>query len=97
LEGKTAMSRLATSILILGVISCSARADDVTPPKKHLLIYRTEQGARTSCPNDQIVWASTSSHALYVPGNAHYGHTHGGCACESVARAKGYHGPTAHS
>lgn len=66
------------------------------PPKKHLLIYRTRQGARANCPDDQIVWASTSSRALYLPGNPHYRHTHGGYVCESAARANGYRGPTAH-
>jgi hypothetical protein len=92
------MSQLATSILVLsGLMICSAWAQDGTAPKKHLLIYRTEQQAGKSCPNDQIVWASTSSHALYLPGDHHYAHTHGGYACESAARAKGYHGPTAHS
>jgi hypothetical protein len=66
------------------------------PAKKHLLIYRTRHEARANCPDDQIVWASTSSRALYLPGNPHYGHTHGGYVCESAARASGYRGPTAH-
>jgi hypothetical protein len=62
----------------------------------HLHFYRTQHAARTDCPDDQIVWASTSSRTLYRPGNPHYQHTHGGYVCESAARAKGYRGPTAH-
>jgi len=66
-------------------------------PKKHLLIYKTEHDAQRHCDHDTVVWASTPSHRLYLAGDRHYGHTHGGYACESKARAAGYHGPTAHS
>ena len=81
----------------LGLVSSAALAEDATPPQKHLLIYRTEQGAREHCPNDQIVWASTASHTLYRPRDRHFGHTHGGYVCESEGRARGYRGPTAHA
>jgi hypothetical protein len=89
------LMRLTACMLFLGLLSSTGWAENA--PKKHLLIYRTEQGARSTCPDDQIVWASTSSHALYLPSDRHYGHTHGGYACESAARAKGYKGPTAHA
>ncbi len=49
-----------------------------------------------SCPNDQVVWVSTTTHTLYLPRDRHYAHTHGGYACEAQARALGYHGPTTH-
>jgi hypothetical protein len=84
------------STLLLILMSSAAFAQSA-PPDKHLLIYRTEQEARTRCPFDQIVWASTTSHALYLPGDKHYAHTHGGYACESEGRARGYRGPTAHA
>jgi len=74
----------------------TSAAPQTAAPKKQLRIYRTEHEARANCPDDQIVWASTTSRALYLPGNPHYRHTHGGFVCESVARAKGYRGPTAH-
>lgn len=41
------------------------------PPKRQLRIYRTRHEARASCPDDQIVWANTSSRTLYLPGNPH--------------------------
>jgi hypothetical protein len=81
----------------LGLASSAALAGDATSPKNHLLIYRTEQGARQRCPTDQIVWANTTLHALYLPGDRHFGHTRGGYACESEGRARGYQGPTAHA
>ena len=90
------MMRLLVSSVILGSLSSSACAEAAAAPKKPLHIYRTEHGARTDCPDDRIVWASTSSHTLYLPGDKHYGHTHGGFVCESAARASGYRGPTAH-
>jgi len=80
----------------LGLLSSAALAEDATSPKKHLLIYRTEHSARERCPNDHIVWANTALHALYLPGDRHFGHTRGGYACESEGRARGYRGPTAH-
>lgn len=74
----------------------SAAPQTSASPKKHLLFYRSRHEARASCPNDQVVWASTTSRALYLPGNPHYQHTHGGYVCESAARANGFRGPTAH-
>jgi hypothetical protein len=88
--------RLVVSIVMLGLLSSSTWAETAADPKKHLHIYRTEHGARTDCPDDRVVWASTSSHTLYLPGDRHYGHTHGGFVCESAARASGYRGPAAH-
>jgi hypothetical protein len=88
--------RFMIAAFSLGLVSSTALAGDATPPKKHLLIYRTEHSAREHCPNDQIVWANTTLHTLYLPGNAHFGHTRGGYACESEGRAHGYRGPTAH-
>lgn len=90
------MMRLAVSIVMLGLVSSSTCAQTAAAPGKHLHFYRTELGARTDCPDDRVVWASTSSHTLYLPGNPHYRHTHGGFVCESAARANGYHGPTSH-
>ena len=81
----------------LSLISLNAWAATDAPPKKHLLIYRTEQDARQHCPFDQLVWANTASHTLYLPGDKHYGHTHGGYACEWEGRSIGYKGPTAHA
>jgi hypothetical protein len=88
--------RIMIAAFGLGLVSSAALADNSTSPKKQLLIYRTEQSARERCPNDQIVWANTALHTLYLPGNAHFGHTRGGFACESEGRARGYRGPTAH-
>ena len=90
------MIRLIVSILMLGVLSSSTCAETAAPPNKHLHFYRTKHGARTDCPDDQIMWASTSSRTLYLPGNPHYQHTQGGYVCESAARANGYRGLTAH-
>ena len=91
------MIRLATSILLFIMVSSGALAVTQDRPKRHLLIYRTEESAKQHCPNDRIVWASTRSHALYLPGDSHYGHTHGGYACESEGRARGYRAPTTHA
>jgi hypothetical protein len=85
------------STFLLFLMSSAAFAQSAPPPYKHLLIYRTVQDARMRCPFDEIVWASTTSHALYLPGDKHYAHTHGGYACESEGRALGYRGPTAHT
>jgi hypothetical protein len=82
-------------LLFVGLI-CSATAASAAP-KPHLQLFTTEKAARLRCPNDQIVWASTVTHTLYVPGDKHYGHTHGGFTCESIARAHGYRGPTSHA
>jgi hypothetical protein len=87
------MTRLIASALLVGLMSSVALGQT---PKKHLLIYRTEHDARQHCHNDTVVWANTSSHALYLPGD-HHAHTHGGFACESKARALGYRAPTAHA
>jgi hypothetical protein len=91
------MMRLIVPALLFSTISSGALAATIEPPKKHLLIHRTELGARLHCPNDTIVWASTASHTLYLPGDNHYGHTHGGYACKLEARARGYRGPTSHA
>ena len=63
----------------------------------HPVLYRTEHIARLHCPKDNVVWASTSSRMLYLPGDKHYGHTHGGFVCESDARRYGYIGPRSHA
>jgi hypothetical protein len=89
--------RFVVAAFGLGIVSSAALAEDATPPKKHLFIYRTEQGAHERCPNDQIVWASIASHTLYLPRDRHFGHTRGGYACESEGRARGYRGPTSHA
>jgi hypothetical protein len=90
------MPRLAISALSIGLISSAALAQGTPPPHMHLL-YRTEHGAQLRCPNDNILWASTTTHTLYRPGDHHYGHTHGGYVCESDARAHGYKGPMGHA
>jgi hypothetical protein len=90
------MPRLVTSILLLSLMSSFALAEDLTHAKKHLLVYKSESLARQHCPADEIVWASTASHTMYLPGDKHYAHTHGGYACESQGRASGYKGPTSH-
>ena len=88
------MARLLTLALLAMSVSTIALAQ---PPQKHLLIYRTEHGAKVHCTDDTVVWASTKSHLLYLPGDNHYGHTRGGYVCESKAEAAGYHPPKAHS
>jgi hypothetical protein len=88
------MTRFLLCALMISLISSVALAQT---PKKHLLIYKTEHDAQVHCDKDPVVWASTKSHLLYLPGDKHYAHTRGGYACESEARALGYHGPTAHS
>jgi hypothetical protein len=92
-RGKS-MTRLVLCALVVGLIAPLAAAQT---PKKHLLIYKKEQDAQRHCADDHVVWASTKSHLLYLPGDKHYAHTHGGYVCEGEARAAGYHGPTAHS
>jgi hypothetical protein len=89
------MVRLALSIVMLGLLSSNIYAETAAP-KKPFHIYRTEHGARLDCPDDQVLWASTASHTLYLPGDRHFGHTHGGFVCETAARARGFRGPTAH-
>jgi hypothetical protein len=91
------MIRLTIATLLIAVTSSSVFAEGGSPSKSHLRIYRTERGAREQCPNDHIVWANTRLHVLYLPGDKHWGHTHGGFACESEARALGYRGPTSHA
>jgi hypothetical protein len=88
------MTRFLIDAVMISLISSVALAQT---PKKHLLIYKTEHDAQQHCSNDTVVWASTKSHLLYLPGDKHYAHTRGGYACESEARALGYQGPTAHS
>jgi DNA-binding response OmpR family regulator len=56
-----------------------------------------EHDAGVHCADDKVVWASTKSHLLYLPGDKHYGHTKGGYVCESKAEAAGYHPPKAHT
>jgi hypothetical protein len=88
------MTRLITIAVLVGLLSPVALAQ---APKKHLLIYRTEHDAKLHCDNDDVVWASTKSHLLYLPGDKHYAHTHGGYVCESKAIDAGYHAPKAHT
>jgi hypothetical protein len=95
-RGKALAMRLVVSIVMLGLLSSGAWAETAAPATKSLHFFRTEHGARTDCPDDRVVWASTSSHALYLPGDRYYGHTRGGFVCESAARARGFRGPTAY-
>jgi hypothetical protein len=88
------MTRLVTYALFACLTSSVALGQT---PGKHLLIYRTEHDARRHCHNDNVVWANTRTHALYLPGDEHYAHAHGGYACESKARFIGYRAPTAHA
>ena len=90
------MKHLCIAIFFSFATATVANAQTDVPHKKHLSIYRTREEARAHCPDDQIVWASTATRTLYLPGNLHYRHTHGGYVCESAARASGYRGPTAH-
>jgi hypothetical protein len=89
------MIRLVTTTLVLGLASSSVLAERFAMPKK-VSVYKTAHIARLHCPGDRIVWADTSSHKLYLPGDNHYGHTRGGYACESEARGFGYRGPMSH-
>jgi hypothetical protein len=92
------MIRLVAVSLLVSLISSGAFAERSASPKKHLVVYRTERSAREHCPpGDKIVWADTRSHILYLPGDKHWGHTHGGFACESEGRASGYRAPAAHA
>jgi hypothetical protein len=91
------MMRLVTSILLLCLVQSGALAENAAPPNGHLFLFRTERGAREHCPDDRIVWANTTSRTLHVRGDNHFAHTHGGFACESEARARGYRGPTIHT
>jgi hypothetical protein len=86
-----------TLFLFLSLIASAASAQAAAPSKQHLFMFKTEQSARARCPNDRIVWVNTTSHTLHLPGDHHVAHTHGGFACESEARARGYRGPTAHT
>jgi hypothetical protein len=91
------MTQLLASILLLSLLTTGALAESALRPKKHLFIFKTEHAARLRCPNDTIIWADTSTHTLYLPGDHHFAHTHGGFACESEARTRGYRGPTTHA
>jgi hypothetical protein len=91
------MMRLVSRTLLLSLLSSGAMAQSSATPAKHLRIYRTEHSAQQRCPSDKIVWANTTSHTLHLPGDPHHAHTHGGYACESEARARGYRGPVAHA
>jgi hypothetical protein len=73
------MTRLVTYALFVCLTSSVALGQT---PRKQLLIYRTEHDARRHCHNDTIVWADTKTHALYLPGDDHYAHTHGGYTCD---------------
>jgi hypothetical protein len=79
--------------LLVGLLCSAALAQS---PKRHLLIFGTEQQARRHCSNDAVVWANTKSHSLYLPRDRHH-HLHGGYACESTARELGYRAPRAHA
>jgi hypothetical protein len=88
------MNRGLVSVLFLSLTSPAALAEGPAAPRGHPVIFGTEHAARLRCPEDNIVWASTSARTLYLPGDKHYGHTRGGFVCESEARGKGYRGPT---
>jgi hypothetical protein len=88
------MTRSVTFAVLASLISSVALAQT---PAKHLLVYKSKQDAQRHCGQDTVVWASTSSHRLYLPGDKHYGRTRGGYVCESEARKLGYRGPTAHT
>ena len=88
------MARLVLLALLVGLTSSVALAQT---PKKHLLVYKSEKSAKQHCGDDHVVWANTKTHTLYLPGDKHYAHTHGGYVCESQARELGYRGPTAHT
>jgi hypothetical protein len=88
------MTRSVAGALVLSLIASVAAAQ--TPPK-HLHLFKSEHDARRHCGKDTVVWASTTTHQLYLPGDKHYAHTHGGFACEAAARALGYRGPRAHA
>lgn len=88
------MTRSVACALVLSLIASVAPAQT---PQKHLHLFKTEHDARRHCGKDTVVWASTTTHQLYLPGDKHYAHTHGGFACEAAARALGYRGPTAHA
>ena len=91
------MMRLITFISLLCLVWSGASAESVAPPKGHLVLSRTAHSAQQRCPNDTIVWANTTSHTLHLRGDNHFAHTHGGFACQSEARARGYRGPTIHT
>ena len=102
------MMRRVTISVLLSLTSLGALAQNPATPEEHLIlaaarsphlmVYRTERSAREHCPpGDKIVWADTRSRILYLPGDKHWGHTHGGFACESEGRASGFRGPAAHA
>lgn len=91
------MNRLFLPALLIGLISTGTAALAVTSSKHLPFLFKTEHAARARCPNDRIVWANTATHTLHVHGDHHFGHTQGGFACKSAARARGFRGPSAHA
>ncbi len=54
--------------------------------------YSSEAAATSACSGDTVVWANSSSKALWTTGTKYYGKTkHGFYACEKQAMADGYH------
>jgi len=90
------MVRGLLTFLLFGLAGSTALAQSHPSPGAHLQLFRTEGAARLRCPDDNVVWASTNTRRLYLAGDKHYAHTHGGFVCESEARAKGYSGPASH-
>jgi hypothetical protein len=89
--------RFLASTLFLCLAWSGASAETSSLSQKHRFLFGNEHSAQLHCPNDTVVWANTASHTLHLRGDHHFAHTHGGFACESEARARGYRGPTAHT
>jgi hypothetical protein len=90
------MVRGLVTFLLFCLAGSAALAQSHASASAHLQLFRTESAARLRCPDDNVVWASTASRRLYLAGDKHYAHTHGGFVCEKEARAKGYKGPASH-
>jgi hypothetical protein len=54
--------------------------------------FKTEAEAKTSCPMDTVVWASSKSKAYHLSTSKLYGKTKSGAyECQKTADAAGYH------
>ena len=54
--------------------------------------YSSEAAATSACSGDTVVWANSTSKALWTSGTKYYGKTkHGFYACEKQAMADGFH------
>jgi hypothetical protein len=79
------------------VAECRGVAVPAATPRTATLTkgqYSTEAEAKTSCPNDAVVWANVRSKVYHASDSRYYGQTNQGAyMCEKESIAAGYHAP----